>query len=122
MSRSFNCNARKVRNPRLPIGYRKSALVSCSAAVWPHVSFLKRVAWIEIRFGFTFGVESETSPTEQQMLDAVSNLEVERNLWMERLRRYERKRIREKMRGKRKPPRADIHALYDADPEADRRS
>ena len=63
------------------------------------------------RFSERYGFDSQDTPTDQQLLDALNAVEVERNRQLERIRNFGRKRIREKMRGKRYPSRKDVENL-----------
>ena len=102
---SFNNSARRVRNPELSLKERDSALRSCLALmvgiVGERHSGLRAayMPWIP------------EAPTNQQLMNAMSSLEIARNRHLEKLRAFERKRIREKMRGRRQPRRKDLDEL-----------
>jgi hypothetical protein len=105
---SFNHYARKVMNPGLPAGVRYSALHSC----------ILRLVWMtgepfadaRDRFAAQSGFRRQ-DPTDQQLLAALALIERERNLALQQLRAYERRRIREKARGWRAIPESERKAL-----------
>jgi hypothetical protein len=66
---------------------------------------------LERQHGFTFGEKTDNPPGEQQLMDALATLEVERNYLLEQLRHFERRRIREKLRGRRQPSREAMMTL-----------
>ena|SRR5438105_9581756 len=95
---SFNNHAKRVLNPQLPLPARRSALRSCIQRFTrlSKESYKGVTARYEARFHCT-GKHS----TEDQLLKALSAMVAERNLILENLRAFERKRIREKMSGRR---------------------
>lgn len=95
---SFNYFARKVMNPNLPMGVRYSALHSCILRlVWKTGEpFTKAVARLNSEFGF-----KTKDPSDYQLLSTLAAVERERNLVLEKVRAFEHRRIREKIRGKR---------------------
>lgn len=107
---SFNEYARKVRDPRRLPSIRRGALGSCIR----HLTSLTRRSYRATcsRIAARFNLDSLNQLNEQQWLDAVAAIEVERNRFLERLRAFERKRVREKLRGRRFPRPADITSLY----------
>ena len=96
---SFNYHARKVRNADLDIWIRWSNLHSCLSSVVRPGSFQ---FWRRGLFG-AWEISPENPPTHRQLTEALDRLTVQRNRRLDALRAYERRRIREKMRGKRKP-------------------
>jgi hypothetical protein len=108
---SFNYYARKVRNPRLPLKVRCSSLASC----------LLRLAWLtqrpylatRSRFAAHLPADGAIRLNEERLLAAMAMVEVDRNRFLERLRSFERKRIREKLRGRRSPRPTDVAVLYE---------
>src|SRR4051794_30698496 len=105
---SFNHYARKVMNPNLPIGVRYSALHSCILRlVWktgePFSAVRDR---LDAQFGFR-----RRNPTDHQLLSTLAAIERARNLALQQLRAYERRRIREKMLGRRSITLAEQKAL-----------
>ena len=106
---SFNNFARKVRRRDLPLSHRRSALASS----------ILRLCWLTGQpFGETkqrynqgfhvnLGLGPLKIPTEEALLKAIAAVEVERNQFLEQLRAFERRRIRDKMRGKRQPSKSD---------------
>jgi hypothetical protein len=113
---SFNNYARKVRNPRLDLPVRRSALASC----------ILRLAWLTKRsylatrapFAARYNLDRPRQPDEEELLEALVAIERERNRFLERVRAFERRRIREKLRGRRHPRPADIAAIYAPTAEA----
>src|SRR5689334_16442244 len=113
---SFNHYARKVMNPNLPIGVRYSALHSCILRlVWKSGEpFSQTSDRLHSRFGFR-----RKNPTDYQLLSTLVAIERERNLILQDLQVYERRRIREKMRGRRhisKDEQKALHSLYGMNP------
>lgn len=115
---SFNYFARKVLNPNLPVGVRYSALHSC----------ILRLAWktgepfsqARERFHAEFGFRRR-DPTEYQLLATLAAVQRERSLLLEDLRAHERRRIREKMRGRRRIGQEEqrtLRKLYGMEPGA----
>jgi hypothetical protein len=117
---SFNYYARKARDPRQLRSIRAGALKSCIR----HLASLTKQSYRETcsRFAARFHLEDLHSLSEGQLLDLLSAVELERNTFLERLRAFERTRLREKWRGKYSPRRADIDALYGGTPRADEAS
>ena len=110
---SFNNDARKVRNPRLPLPKRAVALRSClSKCSWavcggPYSRVLKH-------FGTLVGADLQKSAQEHHLLAALDKLEITRNRILSLRFAYERKRIRQKMCGNRVPNTAEWTALQEA--------
>lgn len=95
---SFNNSANKVLNPQLPLHVRRSALRSC----------IQRFTWLskESYTGITARYEAQLDLTDKRLteyhlLKALSAMVTDRNLIVENLRAFERKRIREKRSGRR---------------------
>lgn len=108
---SFHWYARKARNPQLTVFTRRAAFYSCiSSYCW-----LTEQSFTHVRATFIdrFRLESDGGPSEQQLAAALAALEVERHLFLEQLRVFDRRRIRQKLRGRRRPRSADVQALYD---------
>jgi hypothetical protein len=95
---SFNTYAKRVLNPQLPMPARRSALRSCIQRFTrlSNESYKEITARYEARFHCT-GRHS----TDDQLIKALFALITERNLVLENLRAFERKRIREKLSGRR---------------------
>jgi len=95
---SFNTYAKRVLNAQLPMPARRSALRSCIQQLTRvnHESYKEITARYEARFHCT-----GKHATDDQLLSALSALTTERNLVLEKLQAFERKRIRQKMSGKR---------------------
>jgi hypothetical protein len=107
---SFNWHARKVRDPRRSIAIQRSALGSCILSLRWLTG--KRIPASLGRFAPLVGKGPNHPVTEQQLKDAVAVLERQRNHFLECLRAFERKRLRDKFRGKRVPSKADWQLLW----------
>ena len=94
---SFNTYARKVRDPNRDIWMRWSNIYSCLGYVAMGQAFRNRH---EELFGH-WKIGPGNPPTHEQLIAAINTIEAERSLQLEKLRVFERRRIREKMRGKR---------------------
>jgi hypothetical protein len=105
-SMSFNYHARKVRNSALPIAHRYSALCSC----------LTQLSWLAKQpYGGLcsyFHLQVQEPMTEAQLLDRLTAIEVFRNRFLEKLRHFDRKRLRQKLQGRRQPGKKAVQALY----------
>ena len=116
---SFNYYARKVRNPRLPLKVRCSSLSSCIL----RLGWLRRQKYLATRAQFAKYLPA-TGPMrldEAQLLVALAAIEIERNRFLEQIRAFERKRIREKLRGRRSPRPSELDALYRIPPRTEER-
>jgi hypothetical protein len=104
---SFNYHARRARNSALPINYRRSSLLSC----------VLRLGWLVKQNRGTlcnyFELNVQKQMDESQLLDKLTAIEVFRNRFLKRQQNFERKRLREKMRGRRQPRKKDVQALYE---------
>ena len=105
---SFNWYARKARDPRLSIWTRRAAFHSCIRSY----CWLTRQPYLPLRTEFNqrFALDHAAGPTDQSLHDAMSALERDRTRFLQRLRAFERTRIREKAQGRRRPRVADIQA------------
>ena len=105
---SFNWYARKVRNATLGPGVRRSAFYSCLLRLsWmTHERFHETIARYDAQFHF-----HARRTTEAPLLAALTAMERERNGILEKLRAFERKRMRAKMRGNRRLSAAEAQAL-----------
>jgi hypothetical protein len=109
---SLNCYARKVRDRRLDLRIRRCALNSC----------ILRLAWLtrqrylltRDRFAARFSLDPPEELTEDQLLDALTAIEVERNRVLEKVRAFDRKRLRAKLRGRRQMSAAEAVAFREA--------
>lgn len=129
----FNAQARQVRNIRLPIPVRVSAFHGCLssycsltrqkfqptrerfvAAYWITKTPPPTIVGLRVRH-----FRSEFEPPDAQswfLIQAIDALQRERHDFLHRLRRFERRRIREKLlHGKRHASRAELEALYAPD-------
>lgn len=107
---SFLSSARDVRDPALPVWRRYSALRGCVRSF----SFLTRRSYLETleRLGLTWSIlRPEDPPSDAFLRRTLDLLERERNLYLVRLRSFELRRVRAKMRGRRQLSRADQAAL-----------
>jgi hypothetical protein len=66
-------------------------------------------------------MDGATRLDEERLLAALAAIEIDRNRFLERLRSFERKRLREKLRGRRSPRPAEVAALYQTTAEKDER-
>ena len=96
---SFNTYARKVRDPKRDVWMRWSNIHSCMRYVLMGRSFCTRR---EELFG-SWRVGPGNPPTHEQLVAALDAMVAERNLQLEMLRVFERRRVRDKMRGRRAP-------------------
>jgi hypothetical protein len=105
-SMSFNYHTRKVRDSALPIAHRYSALFSC----------VTRLSWLVKqpygRLCSYFQLQVQEPMTEAQLLDRLTAIEVFRNRFLEKLRDFDRKRLRQKFKGRRQPGKKAVQALY----------
>jgi hypothetical protein len=110
---SFNTYARKVRNMNLPFQARRSAFRSC----------IQRYHWL-IKQGFLvtysryneyYKFDADTPDVNERLSAAMDALEKERNAFLEKLRLFERRRSKEKMRGRRSPSKLAVEDLYKCD-------
>jgi UDP-2,3-diacylglucosamine pyrophosphatase LpxH len=60
-----------------------------------------------------FELNVQKPMSESQLLDKLTAIEVFRNRFLKRQQNFERKRLREKMRGRRQPRKKDVQALYE---------
>ena len=111
---SFNYYARKVRNSNLPLSVRASALNSCvrefSAILpgRPYLFTLKRLSQFA-------GIDQIRQTVEvEHLLSSLQRIESVRNQILELNRAFERKRIRQKCRGRRVPSKAERMVLSEA--------
>ena len=107
---SFTSSARDVRDPALPTWRRYSALRGCVRSF----SFLTRRSYLGTleRLGLTWSVlRPEEPPSDAFLRRTLDLLERERNLYLVRLRSFELRRVRAKMRGRRQLSRVDQATL-----------
>ena len=110
---SFNYYARKARDPKINVWARLSALNSCIMRYCDLTH--QRFPAVRERLILPLGVgraHQNKPPSEQQLWDVVAVLETERNIFLERLRAFDRRRIREKARGKCSPAAHEFETLY----------
>src|SRR5262245_6903736 len=103
---SFNHFARKVYNPNLPTGIRRSALASCIGSL----GWLTKQSHHKLHAYFKIDFHSEM--TDIELFEIITSVEIVRKQYLERLHNFERTRIREKMQGRRQPRQKDIKKLY----------
>ncbi|MBC8140024.1 MAG: hypothetical protein H7Y38_01135 [Armatimonadetes bacterium] len=113
MPGSFNNYARKVRDAQLPLSVRAGALRSsllkyCGVAGEP--SYVKLL----VHLSRLIGADLQSNAQEKHLLAVLYKIEVARNHILRLQDNYARKRIRQKMRGKRSPTLADILATQEA--------
>jgi hypothetical protein len=97
---SFNYHARRVRDSGRPPWRRLSSLRACVASYsWlTRTSYRRLLAHLDLEF--PDGVPRDP-PTDEFLRRTLDQLERARNEYLERLRVFERKRIRAKMQGNR---------------------
>ena len=95
---TYNWYARKALNPNLPIGVRRGAFFSCISSM----SFLsgERYRHLIERYDNRFHFYQDKTDVNKLLL-ALAAMEIDRNQVLEELRAFDKKRLREKMRGKR---------------------
>jgi hypothetical protein len=106
---SFNWFARKVRNRHKPQAQRFGALRSCLI----RLNSLTQEGYHAImqRYDAQFNFCYPQLPSNEQLAAALAQAERERNMILEHLRRFERRRIRQKMKGKRQLSRHERDCL-----------
>jgi hypothetical protein len=109
---SFNTFARKVLDPKFPFKSRRAAFGSCLVRFRRPKESFRHAYW---RYSQRFGFDEDTPDAGVRLNRAMNALNKERNLFLDRLRLFEKKRIKEKMRGRRTPSKAAIEALYTFD-------
>jgi hypothetical protein len=107
---SFNGSARQARNPALPLPVRARALRSCVMRLCRLTG--ERYTHALARYGDALGSDLY-SLTEQELASALARITNERNQILEKVRAFERRRVLEKRRGKRRWAKADA-AAYQA--------
>ena len=113
MGSNLQSKARRVRNPNVPIGIRCSSLGSC---VMCYCRLTRQsVARTISRLGVAIGFPDMRSATPDQLLRALDVLEIERNRFLERLRLFDRRRLRRKMHGGRSPLATELSDLFKPD-------
>lgn len=68
-----------------------------------------------LRYSNHFGFDTDISDADTRLSQAMDALEKERNLFLEKLRLFDKRRIREKIRGQRSPSKSAVEALYKCD-------
>lgn len=108
---SFYTDARRVRRNDLPFSHRLCAFRSCITLFhWlTGRGFNKTFA----RYDKKFDLDITAKDFNDRIIKAINALEIERRLFLEKLRVFERKRIREKMLGKRQPSKKSIEKLFE---------
>lgn len=105
---SFNWYARKVRNLALPLPVRAVTLRSCVVRLCRLSG--ERYTQALTRYRDELGIDL-TNATEQELVTALARIESERNQILEKMRAFERQRVREKRQGKRRLAKADLIAF-----------
>lgn len=108
---SFYTDARRVRRTDLPFSHRLSALRSCLTLFHRLTGrgFNKTFA----RYDKKFDLDINAKDFDDRVIKAINALETERRLFLEKLKVFERIRIREKMLGKRQPSKKSIERLFE---------
>ncbi len=110
---SFHTYARKVRKIDLPFKSRRSAFRSCIERY--HWLIKQKFLATYSRYSKHFGFDSDIADSGDRLSQAMDALEKERNLFLEQLRLFDKKRVKEKMRGRRFPSKSAVEALYKCD-------
>lgn len=106
---SFHTHARQVRSATT-FGRRRGAFRSC-VGCYRWLTKQPFPATYE-RYSRHFGLTEDTPDSAERFCLAIDALETERRLFLERLREFDRRRIREKLRGCRTPCKMAVEALY----------
>lgn len=108
---SFYVHARRVRRNDIPSSHRLSAFRSCITLFhWlTGRGFNKTFA----RYDKNFDLDINAKDFNGRIIKAIDALETERRSFLEKLRVFEKTRIREKMLGKRQPSKKSIEKLYE---------
>ena len=110
---SFHTAAREVLKTDLPFTKRRVAFRSC---IESYIGLIKgKFNDTYSRYSNHFGFDANVSDAGDRLSQAMEALEKERNLFLEQLRSFDKKRLREKMRGRRSPSKSAIEALYKCD-------
>jgi hypothetical protein len=107
---SFHTHARIVRRNDLPFLYRRSAFRSCIQLYRWLIRQKFQVTYL--RYSKFFGLDENTSESNERLNEAMDALETERNLFLEQLRLFDKKRIKEKVGGRRRPSHIEVDLLY----------
>ncbi|TYQ30877.1 hypothetical protein [Pseudanabaena sp. UWO310] len=107
---SFHTHARIVRRSDLPFHYRRSAFRSCIQLY--HWLIKQKFQTTYLRYSKHFGFDESTGNCNESLNRAMDALETERNLFLEKLRLFDKKRIREKIGGRRLPSKIAVDSLY----------
>lgn len=109
---SFFTDSRKVRSNDLPSSRRLCAFRSCVG----HFHWLTRQGFNSVlgRYEREFDLDVNAENFNERVVQAINSLEIERRLFLEKLNAFERKRIREKMLGKRSPSKKSVEEIFGA--------
>lgn len=107
---SFHAYARRVRRDDLPFAHRRGAFRSCVECY--HWLTRQGFEATYTRYREHFGFDADAPDAGQRLIQAMDALDAERHLFLERLRLFERRRCREKMRGRRAPSKEAVESLY----------
>lgn len=95
----FNTLARQARSPDVPLLTRRRALRSCLLRLSRWTG--EKYGEIQARYNTQFGFNDTDLPSADSLLRAIAAVEVERNIYVERLRAFEKRRVKAKARGRR---------------------
>lgn len=110
MIMSFHTYARQVRKADLSYERRHYAFRCCIERY--HWLIRQKFETTYGRFSHHFRFDANTPEAAEQLHQAMDALEIERRLFLEQLRLFEKRRNKEKMRGRRSPSKEAIEALY----------
>jgi hypothetical protein len=107
---NFHTHARIVRRSDLPFYCRRSAFRSCIQLYrW---LIRQKFQATYLRYSKHFGFDEDTIDCNERLNKAMNALETERNLFLDNLRLFDKKRIREKIEGRRLPSKIAVDSLY----------
>ncbi|HEX8832742.1 MAG TPA: hypothetical protein VF719_01015 [Abditibacteriaceae bacterium] len=106
---SFKTYARRARRNDLPFNRRRTAFRAC-IELYGWLTNQKFTATYT-RFSNHFGFDEAVPDADERLDRAINALETERNLFLEKLRAFDRCRTKEKFRGRRSPTKQITEAL-----------
>jgi hypothetical protein len=107
---SFHTHARLVRRGDLPLHRRRAAFCSCIQCYCWLIN--EKFSATYLRYYKHFGLDFDKLEVSERLNQAMDGLEAERHLFLERLRLFDKRRIKEKIQGRRSPSKASVAALY----------
>ena len=88
---------------------RRSALASCILLM----AWLSGKSYLQMRscYAAKYNLDRPNTPSPAQLIAPIAEIERDRNQYLEIQRAYDRKRLRQKLRGQRQPRKADSEIL-----------